>query len=110
MRHEFAAQVARVYIGEDDKWKSGLLYPAIVSRFREIGIDGVTVFGGAEGYGAHEKLHTARLEALFQGLPIVIEAVDSPEKIAQALTALDEMVAEGLVTVQNIRAIRYRKS
>jgi len=109
MKTEFAAQALRVYVGDDDKWKGGLLYPAIVLALKEAGLAGVTVFAGAEGFGSHAKLHTPRLEALFQGLPVVIEAVDTPDKIASAMPILDDMVLEGLVTVQDLNAIRYRK-
>jgi len=104
------AQVLSVFVGEDDKWGAGLLYPAIVDRLKEIGVDGVTVLHGIEGFGAHHKLHTSRFEVLFQGLPIVIEAIDTKEKIAEAVSAIGEMVTEGLVTVHSVKAIRYTKS
>jgi uncharacterized protein len=107
MKHEFEAQVLSIYIGEDDKWHTGLLYPAVVERLKEQGIAGVTVLHGMEGFGAHAKLHTMRFEVLFQGLPILIEAVDTPEKIAAVLPILDEMINEGLVTVFDVHAIRY---
>lgn len=110
MKQELQAQVLRVYVGEDDRWHGGLLYPALVEKLREAGIAGVTVVRGLEGYGAHAKLHTARIEVLFQGLPIVIEAVDIPERIAAALPLMDEMLAEALVTVHDVAAIRYTKS
>lgn len=97
----------RVYIGEDDRWRGGLLYPAIVSKLKEAGIAGVTVLRGIEGFGSHARLHTARIDALFQGLPVVVEAVDIPERITTALALLDEMLVEALVTVQDIRAVRY---
>lgn len=109
MRQETDAQVLRVYIGEDDHWHSGLLYPAIVEKLKEAGIAGVTVMRGIEGFGSHSRLHTARIDALFQGLPMVIEAVDIPERIAAALALLDEMLVEGTVTVQDVKAIHYMK-
>lgn len=110
MKEEFAAQVLRVYVSEDDTWHGGRLYAAVVERLKEAGIAGVTVLHGIEGYGAKGRLHTERIEVLFQGLPIVIEAVDAPERIEAALPRLDEMLAEALVTVHDVQAIRYRKS
>lgn len=109
MKHQVHAQVLTIYIGEDDKWGTGLLYPAIVERLLELGVAGVTVIHGSEGFGSHHKLHTARFESLFQALPMVIEAVDIPDRIALILSALDEMVAEGLITIQEVEAIRYSK-
>ncbi|MGO8673621.1 MAG: DUF190 domain-containing protein [Capsulimonadaceae bacterium] len=103
------AQVLRAYIGEQDMWHGTPLYAAIVNRLKEIGIAGVTVVHGVEGYGAHRTVHTARIEVLFQGLPILVEAVDAPERIALALTAMDEMVTEGLVTVGEVQAYRYTR-
>lgn len=107
MKIKTQAQVVRVYVGEQDTWHGTPLYAAIVGRLKEIGIAGVTVMHGVEGYGAHGKMHTARFEVLFQGLPIVVEAVDVPDRIRLALGALDEMVTEGLVTVSDVQAIRY---
>jgi len=82
---------------------------AIVSKLKELEIAGVTVFHGIEGFGAHKQLHTTRLENLFVGLPIVVEAVDIPDRIELAAAALDEMVVEGLVTIQDLTATRYMK-
>jgi PII-like signaling protein len=110
MRSEIDAQVLTVYVGENDRYRSGLLYAAIVESLKNAGIAGVTVFQGVEGFGAHHKLHTARFESLFQGLPVVIESVDERSKIESVLPLLDLMVEEGLVTVQDVRAIRYTKS
>ncbi len=107
MRREFNAQLLTVYVGQDDKYKDGLLYPAIVARLMEHGIAGVTVLQGIEGIGTAHKLHTTRFESLFSSLPVVIQAVDEPEKITTALDTLDEMLGEGLVTVQEVRAVRY---
>jgi PII-like signaling protein len=104
-----AARVLRDYIGEQDQYKGGPLYAAIVKRFKDVGVAGVTVLHGIEGYGAHRQLHTQRLEVLFQGLPIVIEAIDTPDQIAIVLPVLDEMLTEGLVTYHDAEAIRYLK-
>jgi PII-like signaling protein len=109
MKEAFSAQLLTVYVSEDDTWHGGPLYAAVVERLKEAGIAGVTVLHGIEGYGAHFKLHTERIEVLFQGLPMLIEAVDTPERIQAALPRLDEILTEALVTVQDIRAIRHRK-
>jgi len=109
MRREIEAQVLSVFVGEDHVWGTGLLYPAIVDRFKEIGLSGVTVLHGIEGFGPHHKLHTTRFEVLFTSLPVVIEAVDTKEKIAEAVALLDTMVTEGLVTTHDVLAIRYSK-
>jgi hypothetical protein len=99
----------RVYVGEQDQFHGGSLYAAVVSKLRELDIAGVTVVHGTEGFGAHRQLHTARFENLFQGLPMLIEAVDIPDRISVAIAAMDEMIEEGLVTVQDVTAIRYMK-
>lgn len=109
MKVSGTVRVLRVYVGEQDQFKGGPLYAAIVRRLRELGVAGVSVFHGIEGYGAHRQLHTQRLEVLFQGLPVVIEAIDSPETIQVALPALDEMLREGLVTYHDVEAVRYLK-
>src|SRR5689334_15268579 len=109
MRKESKAQVLTVYVGEQDTWRGTPLYAAIVTRLKEAGVAGVTVLRGVEGYGAHHKIHTARIEVLFQGLPMLIEAVDLPEHIQAALPILDEMIGEGLVTIHDVVAITYAK-
>ena len=109
MRTQTTAQVLRVYIGEQDQYRGGPLYAAIVGRLKELGVAGVTVIHGTEGYGAHKQLHTVRFENLFQGLPMLVEAVDEPDRIGIAVAALDEMIVEGLVTIQDVTAIRYVK-
>jgi PII-like signaling protein len=109
MTNRLQAQVLSIYIGEQDSWHGGPLYAAIVARFRQAEIAGVTVLHGIEGYGGHRAIHTQRIEVLFQGLPVVVEAVDTPDRIATALAILDEMLIEGLVTVHDVTAIRYNK-
>jgi len=109
MKQQISAQVLTIYIGESDHYKGGPLYAAVVARLKENGIAGVTVLHGIEGFGAHGQLHTARFEVLFQGLPILIQAVDIPERITTVLALLDEMLTEALVTVHDVQAIRYMK-
>ncbi len=107
MRQEIEAQVLTIFVGEEDKWRTGLLYPAIVDELNKLGVAGVTVIHGMEGFGSHHRLHTARFEVLFSKLPVVIEAVDRREKIDEALAVLDSMIKSGLVTVHDVRAIKY---
>jgi PII-like signaling protein len=109
MRQKIQAQVLTIYVGEQDHYQGGPLYATIVERLKEAGIAGATVLHGAEGYGAHGHLHTDRILVLFEGLPMVIQAVDIPERINTALALLDEIIGEGLVTVQDVQAIRYNK-
>jgi hypothetical protein len=109
MRHQIEAQVLRIYVGEQDHYGTGLLYAEIVSNLKKLNISGVTVFHGVEGFGAHKLLHTMRFEDLFVGLPVVIEAIDIPDRIEAAAAAMNEMIVEGLVTVQDVTAIRYIK-
>ena len=108
MKQEFPAQVLKIYVGEQDHWNGKPLYAALVERLKQAGIAGVTVLHGIEGYGASGRLHTDRIEVLFEGLPLVIEAVDTPEKIAAALPLLDEMLTQALVTLRDVTAIVYR--
>jgi PII-like signaling protein len=109
MRVRVPAQVLTVYIGEQDQWHGGPLYAALVDRFREVGVAGVTVLHGALGYGGHRAVHAQRLQALYQKLPMVLEVVDIPERIQAALAVVDEMVAEGLATLTDVAAIRLAK-
>jgi PII-like signaling protein len=109
MKTQLAAQVLRIYVGEQDQFKGGPLYAQVVARLKEAGVSGVTVLHGIEGFGAHKSVHTARFLHSFEGLPVVIEAVDEPENITIALALLDELLTEALVTVQNATAIRYSK-
>jgi uncharacterized protein len=108
MRIEGEGKLLRVFIGESDHHGRKPLYQAIVEMLRDEGIAGATVIRGIEGYGAHTRLHTARILRLSEDLPIIIEAVDRPERIDAVLPKLDAMVEEGLVTVERVEVIAYR--
>ena len=108
MKIEGEGKLLRVFIGESDRWHGKPLYQAIVERVREAGLAGATVLRGIEGFGADSRLHTARLLRLSEDLPVVIEIVDSAERIEGILPALDEMVGEGMVTVERVEVIAYR--
>lgn len=99
----------RIFIGESDKepGRDRPLYEAIVRRAREAHLAGATVLRGPMGFGRHSRVHTAKLLELSTDLPIVIEIVDSEEKIDAFLPTVDELVTEGLVTVETVRIVRY---
>lgn len=102
------AKLLRIFIGENDRWEGKPLFEAIVQKARKDGMAGATVLKGFEGFGAHSRIHTAKILRLSEDLPIVIEIVDSEEKIESFLPALDEMVKEGLITLEKVRVIKYR--
>ncbi|HET9939536.1 MAG TPA: DUF190 domain-containing protein [Candidatus Eisenbacteria bacterium] len=108
MKLEGEGQLLRIFIGEADRWHGRSLYEAIVLRAREAGLAGATVLRGLMGFGAKSHLHTAKVLRLSEDLPIVIEIVDRAERIEAFLPVLDEMVADGLVTLERAQVITYR--
>ena len=110
MKLEGEGKLLRLFIGESDTWHGKPLYQAIVERVREEGLAGATVLRGIEGFGADSRLHTARILRLSEDLPVVVEIVDSAEQIERILPVLDEMVGEGMVTVERVEVIAYRGS
>jgi len=98
----------RVFIGESDRSEGRPLYEAIVQKARELGLAGATVLRGAEGFGAHSVVHKAKMLEMSSDLPIVVEIVDSAEKVQALLPHLDGMVAEGMITMENVRVLLYR--
>ena len=107
-RLEGEGKLLRIFVGESDLWHGRPLYQAIVERVREHGLAGATVVRGIEGFGAHSHLHTARILRLSADLPIVIEMVDTADRIEAVLPLLDEMVGEGLVTIERVHVLTYR--
>lgn len=103
-----AGQLLRIFVGESDQWQGEPLARAIVHRAHELGLAGATVLHGSMGFGAHSRLHTSRLLELSTDLPVVVEIVDSGEKIQLLLPFLDEAVQEGLITLEAVTVIRYR--
>jgi PII-like signaling protein len=101
------AKLLRIYIGEADKWHGQPLYMAILLKAREMGMAGGTVFRGIAGYGANSVIHTANILRLSEDLPVVIEIVDTDEKIRAFLPALDEMVQEGLILLREVDVVKY---
>jgi PII-like signaling protein len=108
MKLEGTAQLLRIFIGESDKWHGKPLYEAIVLKARELHLAGATVLRGPMGFGANSRLHTVKVLRLSEDLPMVIEIVDSGEKIQTLLPHIDRMVTEGLVTLEDVHVIQYR--
>jgi uncharacterized protein len=102
------AELLRIFIGESDKVHGRPLYEVIVEEARRRGMAGATVLRGIHGFGAHSRLHTAKILRLSEDLPLVIEIVDKPDRIAAFLPELDKMIDEGLVTLEKVRVIAYR--
>lgn len=108
MKLEGEGKLLRIFIGEGDRWQGMPLFEAIVRKVRESGGAGATVLRGIEGFGAHSRIHTARILRLSQDLPIVVEIVDTAEKIDALLPTLDAMIEDGLVTIETVQILRYR--
>ena len=98
----------RIHIGESDKWHGKLLHEAIVELLRKEGFSGATVLRGVGGFGGSSVYHTDKLLRLSQDLPIVLEVIDTQERIDAILSRLDEMVDGGLITLEKVRVILYR--
>jgi PII-like signaling protein len=98
----------RIFIGESDRHEGHALYEWIVLKAREHGLAGATVLRGLEGFGAHSRLHTAKILRLSTDLPIVVEIVDTQEKIEAFLPLIDGVIGEGLATIEKVRIRFYR--
>ncbi|MBN1870569.1 MAG: DUF190 domain-containing protein [Candidatus Omnitrophica bacterium] len=101
-------KLLRIFIGEQDKWHGRPLYEAIIHLAKKEGMAGATAVKGFMGFGCKSHMHTAKLLRLSEDLPIIIEMVDSEEKITDFIPHLDEMVREGLITVEKANVIMYR--
>jgi hypothetical protein len=108
MKIEGPGKLLRIFVGESDTWHGKPLYQAVVQRVREEGLAGATVIRGIEGFGASSRIHTARILRLSEDLPLVIEVVDAEDKINAFLPLLDEMITEGMVTVEKVEVVAYR--
>jgi PII-like signaling protein len=101
------AVLLRIFIGEDDKLNGSPLYEAIVLKAREMHLAGATVLRGPMGYGASSRLHTAKILRLSEDLPLVIEIVDSEDKINAFLPVLDGIMSSGLITLEKVQVLQY---
>ena len=99
--------LVRIFVGESDRWHHQSLVTALVERLRREHFAGATVFRGLAGFGAHSVLHTAKILRLSEDLPVLIEVVDSEDRMQRLTEILDEMVEEGLVTMEKVRVLKY---
>jgi hypothetical protein len=102
------SRLLRIFIGESDSNEGRPLYQAIVETLRREGLAGATVLRGIEGFGKSSRLHTSHILRLSEDLPIVIECVDTVERIEGVLPRLDEMIGDGLVTLEKVEVRVYR--
>lgn len=103
------AKLLRIFIGESDRYNGKPLYEAIVNLARGRSMAGATVLRGILGFGAHSRIHSAKILRLSGDLPIIVEIVDKPERIETILPEIDEMIGEGLATLEDIQVVFYRK-
>ncbi len=101
-------KLLRIFIGENDKYEGLPLYEWIVRKARESGLAGATVLRGLEGFGAHSRLHTAKILRMSSDLPIVVEIVDTRDKIEAFLPVIDGAIREGLATLEKVEVRFYR--
>ncbi|MBR9978785.1 MAG: DUF190 domain-containing protein [Bacteroidetes bacterium] len=101
-------KLLRIFIGENDKYEGVPLYQWIVGKARETGLAGATVLRGLEGYGARSRLHTAKILRLSSDLPIVVEIVDTADKLESFIPLIDGAISEGLVTIEKVEVRFYR--
>jgi len=100
--------MVRIFFGESDVWKHQPLEIALIERLRREGFAGATAFRGSAGFGANSVVHTTHLLDLSSDLPVVVEVVDTEEHIERLIPILDEMIDDGLVTMEKVRVLRYR--
>jgi len=99
--------LVRIFLGENDRWHGQPLYLALLERLRKEGAAGATILRGIAGFGARSVVHTTHLLELSEDLPLLVEFVDTPEQVQRLLPVLDEMVTEGLVTLEKVRVLKY---
>ncbi|TAM88180.1 DUF190 domain-containing protein [bacterium] len=109
MKQSGIGRLLRIFVDENDRWYGQPLYTAIVEALRRNGAAGATVFRSVEGFGAHRELHQAHIFSLMPNLPILIEVVDSEERIDALVPLIEEMVSEGLVTLERVEFFRYSR-
>ncbi|MDD5503849.1 MAG: DUF190 domain-containing protein [Candidatus Omnitrophica bacterium] len=98
----------RIFVAESDCYKGKTLYEHILIAARQLNLAGATVLRGVMGFGASSRMHSAKILQLSQDLPVVIEIVDTQENLNKILPLLDEIVGEGLITIEKVRVIKYR--
>lgn len=108
MRLQGEGKLLRIFIGESDRWHHKPLYEEIVQTARRMNMAGATVTRGIEGFGARSRLHTARILRLSEDLPLVIELVDTADKIDSFMEEIDHMIEEGMVTLERVEIRKYQ--
>ena len=108
MRSEGEGKLLRIFIGESDRFEGKPLYQALVEKARSEGLAGATVLRGIEGFGASSHLHTSRILRLSEDLPVVIEIVDTAETIDRVVPIFDEMIGDGMMTLEKVELVTYR--
>ena len=108
LKHRIEAKLVRIFVSERARWHDDSLHRAIVDKLHKAHFSGVTVFRGVLGFGASARIHSAHLFHSRDELPVIIEVVDSPEHVEEILLWLDEMLEDGIVTVEDVAAIQYR--
>jgi uncharacterized protein len=101
------AVLLRIFFGEDDRYQHRPLHEAIVLKARELQLGGATVLRGHMGFGHSSHIHTSKILRLSEDLPVIVEIVDSKEKIDTFLPVLDEMMTSGLVTIEKVQVLQY---
>ncbi len=109
MKTESQAHLLRIFVNESDRWEGRALYETIIRSAREQGLAGATAFRAIEGFGAAGRVHSVKVLHLSDDVPIIVEIIDSPERIAAFLPTLDRIVAEGAVTIEPIHLVAYRR-
>ena len=109
MKTEGQAHLLRIFVNESDRWEGRPLYEMIIRAAKEKGLAGATALRGIEGYGATGRVHSVKVLHLSEDVPIVVEILDSAERIAVFLPVLDKMVAEGAVTIEKVHLLLYRR-
>ena len=101
-------QLLRIFIGESDQYEGVPLFEWLVNKARDRGLTGATVIRGLEGFGAHSKVHTAKILRLSSDLPVVVEIVDTRARIEEFLPLVDEAIKEGMATLEDVTIRLYR--
>ena len=102
--------LVRIFTGESDQWHHQSLHVALLERLRKEGFAGATITRGIAGFGANSHIHTASILRLSEDLPVIVEVVDTDEHIERLKPILDEMITEGLVTIEKVHVLRYLPS
>src|SRR6476659_10533232 len=108
MRTESQAHLLRIFVNESDRWEGRAVYETIIRAAREQGLAGATVLRAIEGYGAGGRIHSVKVLHLSEDVPIVVEIIDTPERIAAFMPTVDKLVTEGALTIEKVQLVTYR--